>query len=130
LDTPTFGSAAALLVSAVIYSFWSPGPPPQTVSDHMSAQAGSESEPRAGHERGFVPPAQSALLAGFDPSRTPPVNAFAVAVPSATPEQMHLQAAAIDSHAASYEFPEGRALMHWIAYLEFRQAAARTQPGR
>jgi hypothetical protein len=71
---PTFGSAAALLVSAVIGSIWSPGPPPQTASDHVQ-----------------------------------------------------LQPAAIDSQAAPYEFPEGRALMHWIAYLEFRQAAARTR---
>jgi hypothetical protein len=73
LDTPTFGSAAAVIVSAVICSIWSPGRPPETASD-----------------------------------------------------QVQQQPAAIDSQAARYEFPEGRAMMHWMAYLEFRQAAART----
>jgi hypothetical protein len=126
LHTPTFGSAAALLVSAVICSIWPPGRPPQTAADGTQAPAGPD-RTLTGHERGAGTPAHVASLPGFVPSRTPPAQIVRVGVPAT--EQGHRQSAT-DIQVAAYEFPEGRALMHWMVYLELRQAAARAQRGR
>jgi hypothetical protein len=126
LHTPTFGSAAALLVSAVICSIWPPGRPPQTVADGTHARAVPD-RTLTGHERSAGTSAQVASLAGFVPSRTPTAQVVSVGVLATG--QVHRDSAA-DIQVAAYEFPEGRALMHWMVYLELRQAPARAQHGR
>jgi hypothetical protein len=126
LHTPSFGSAAALLVSAVICSIWPSGRPPQTASTGAHAPVDRD-RALTGHVHSAGALGQAASLPGFVPSQTPPARIPRIGVPAT--EQVHRQSAP-DIQVAPYEFPEGRALMHWMVYLELRQAAGRTQHGR